>query len=65
MMDIYWIEGSENNTDAFTKNLDGPTFEKCIRTLVGQDAHMKSYASEQGWCQEGFKGTQKDIPDFK
>ena len=47
-MDIHWIKGSENNADAFTKNLDGPTFEKCIRRLVGQDVHMKSYTSEQG-----------------
>ncbi len=41
------IKGSENNADAFTKNLDGPAFEKCIRTLVGQDVHMKSYTSEK------------------
>ena len=46
-MDIRWIKGSENDADAFTKNLDGPAFEKCIRTLVGQDVHMKSYTSEQ------------------
>ena len=39
-------------------------FEKCIRTLVGQDVHMKSYTSEQGGCQEGSQGTQKGIPDF-
>jgi hypothetical protein len=35
VMDIRWIKGSENDTDAFTKNLDGPVFEKCIRTLCG------------------------------
>ncbi len=64
VMDIHWIKGSENNADAFTKNLDEPAFEKCIRTLVGQDAHMKSYISEQGRCQEGSQGTQKGIPDF-
>ncbi len=46
VMDIRWIKGSENNTDASTKNLDGPAFEKCIGTLVGQDVHMKSYTSE-------------------
>ena len=55
LMDIRWIKGSENDADAFTKNLDGPAFEKCIRTLVGQDVHMKSYTSEQGGCQEGPK----------
>ena len=64
-MDIHWIKGSENNADAFTKNLDGHTFETCIRRLVGQDVHMKSYTSEQGGCQEGSQGTQKSIPDFK
>ncbi len=35
IMDICWIKGSENDTDVFTKNLDGPAFEKCIKTLVG------------------------------
>jgi hypothetical protein len=29
-MDIRWIKGLEKNMDAFTKNLDGPAFEKCI-----------------------------------
>ncbi len=48
VMDIWWIKCSENNADSFTKNLDGPTFEKCIRTLVGPDLHMKkSSTSEQ------------------
>ena len=65
VMDIRWIKGSENDADAFTKNLDGPAFEKCIRTLVGQDVHMKSYTSEQGGCQEGSQDTQKGVPDFK
>jgi hypothetical protein len=51
-MDIHWIKGSANNAEAFTKNLDGPAFEKCIRTLVGQNAHIKSYTSEQGGCLE-------------
>jgi hypothetical protein len=62
VMDIRWIQGSENDAVAFTKNLDGPVFEKCSRTLVGQDAHMKSYTSEQGGCWEGSQGTQKGIP---
>ena len=53
VMDIRWIKGYRNNADAFTKNLDGPALEKCIRTLVGQDVHMKSYPFEQGGCQEG------------
>ncbi len=58
-MDIRWIKGSENDADVFTKNLDGPAFEKCIRMLVGQDVHMKSYTSEQGGCQEGSQGTRR------
>jgi len=61
VLDIRWIKGLENDADAFTKNLDGPAFEKCM----GQDVHMKSYTSEQGGCQEGSQGTQKGIPDFK
>jgi hypothetical protein len=63
-MDIRWIKGLENDIDAFTKNLDGLAFEKCIRTLVGQDVHMKSNTSEQGGCREGSQGTQKGIPDY-
>jgi hypothetical protein len=51
VVETCWIKGSENDTDAFTKNLDGPVFEKCIRKLVGQDVHMKSYTSEQGGWQ--------------
>ena len=52
-MDISWIKDLENNADAFTKNLDGPAFEKYIRTFVGQDIHMKkSPTSEQGGCWE-------------
>jgi len=64
ILDIHWIKGSEKCADAFTKKLNGPAFEKCIRTLVGQDVHMKSDTSEQGGCQDGSQGTQKGIPDF-
>jgi len=28
-MDISWIKGSENDSDVFTKNLDGPALNKC------------------------------------
>jgi hypothetical protein len=64
-MDISWIKGLENNAYAFTKNLDGPAFEKCIKTLVGQDIHMKKTpTSEQGGCQEKSQGTQKGSQDF-
>jgi hypothetical protein len=64
-MDIKWIKGSENNANAFTKNLDGPAFEKCIKTLVGQGVQMrKSPTSEQGGYQEESQGTQKGSQDF-
>ena len=61
-MNICWVKGTENDTVVFTntKNLDGPVFEKCIKTLVGHDAYMKSpYPSELGGCQEVSDRTQK------
>jgi hypothetical protein len=65
VMDIKWIKGSENDADAFTKNLDGPSFEKSIKTLVGQDVHIrKSPTSEQGGWQEESQGTQKGSQNF-
>ncbi len=64
-MDIHWIKGSENDADVFTINLDGFACEKCIKTLVGQDAYMKNPAtSEQGGCQEVSDGTQKSTENF-
>ncbi len=65
IMDIHWIKGSENDADVFTKNLDGPAFEKFMKTLVGQDVYMKKTAtSEQGGCQEVSYGTQKSTENF-
>jgi hypothetical protein len=65
IMDIHWIKGSENDADMFTKNLDGPAFEKCIKTLVGQDVYMKNPAfCEQRGCQEVSDGTQKSTENF-
>ncbi len=65
IMDIHWVKGLENNTDVFTKNLDGPAFKKCIETLVGQDVYMKNPAtSDQGGCQEVSNGTQKSTENF-
>jgi hypothetical protein len=37
MVKVIWIPTLENSTDAFTKNLYGPLFEKHIRTYVGLD----------------------------
>jgi hypothetical protein len=65
IMDIRWVKGTENDTDVFTKNLDGPAFEKCIKTLVGHDAYMKSpYPSEIGGCQEVSDGAQKSTENL-
>jgi hypothetical protein len=58
VMDIRWIKGS-------TKNLDGPAFEKCIRKLVGQDVHMKSYTSEQGGWRRDPKVLRRVSRNFK
>ncbi len=58
-------QGSRECADAFTKNLDGSAFEKCIKALVGQDIYMKNLAtSEQGGCQEMSDGTQKSTGNF-
>ncbi len=44
----------------FSKNLDGPAFEKCIKMLAGQDVHIKnSPTSEQGGRPKISQGTQK------
>ncbi len=63
-MDNCWIKGSENDADVFTKNLDGPAFEKCINTLVGQDVYKNQATSEQGGHQEVSDGTQKSTERF-
>jgi hypothetical protein len=51
VMDIKWIKGSEDNADVFTKNLDGPAFKKCIKTLVRHDVHMNHSPTSE--CKEG------------
>jgi hypothetical protein len=41
---VNWISGSENNADMFTKNLDGPLFNKYAEQLQGEgmlDKHSK------------------------
>jgi hypothetical protein len=45
VMDTCWIKGWKNDADAFTKHLDAPAFEKCIKTLVGQYVHIKNSPS--------------------
>ena len=62
VMDIRWIKGTENEATIFTKNLDGPAFEKCIEALVGKDVYMKgTTTSEQGGCQKVSEGSQKSF----
>jgi hypothetical protein len=35
---VNWIPGSENSIDMFTKNLDGPLFERYAEQLLGEGA---------------------------
>ena len=37
LIDIEWISGEENPADLFTKNLDGPTFEKHAKFFCGEE----------------------------
>jgi hypothetical protein len=46
MVKVIWKPTLENSTDAFTKNLYGPLFEKHIRTYVGLDVF---YVKWQCW----------------
>ncbi len=32
---IKWIAGTANEADIFTKNLDGPTFQRCTKFFTG------------------------------
>ena len=41
-MVVKWITGSENDNDMFTKNLDGPLFEKFASVYVGKDEYSPS-----------------------
>ena len=38
---VNWIGTDENSSDLFTKNLDGPTFEKHTKTYCGADKYNK------------------------
>ena len=37
---VKWINGNDNSSDKYTKNLDGPTFEKHIKVACGEDEYM-------------------------
>ncbi len=38
IMVVTWIPGTENEADMFTKNLDGPTFKRYAKLLLGKGA---------------------------
>jgi hypothetical protein len=38
---VKWIPTEENRADIFTKNLNGPAFEKHASTYIGIDEYMK------------------------
>ena len=38
---VKWIPTEENSADIFTKNLNGPAFEKHASAYIGNDEYMK------------------------
>jgi hypothetical protein len=38
IMVVTWIPGTENETDMFTKNLNGPVFKRYAKLLLGKRA---------------------------
>jgi hypothetical protein len=41
---VKWISGDENSADLFTKNLQGPLFEKHTKVYCGDDEYVRSAA---------------------
>jgi hypothetical protein len=41
IIEVKWIAGDDNSADLFTKNLQGPLFEKHTKTYCGDDEYMK------------------------
>ena len=39
---VTWIAGDENSADMFTKNLQGPLFEKHVKVYCGDDEYMRA-----------------------
>ena len=37
---VKWKKGSDNPVYMFTKNLDGPAFNKCAQVFVGDDEYQ-------------------------
>jgi hypothetical protein len=57
---VNWISTEDNSADLYTKNLQGPTFEKHAKTYVGTDEYMKSVNNSQ-W--EGVASDEVNNPD--
>ena len=49
IIDIRWVKGTDYDTDVFTKNLDGPAFKKCIKTL-----RVRRVSGGIRWFSEGY-----------
>lgn len=45
---VKWIPGSENDSDMFTKNLEGPLFERFAQVYVGVDEYTPDSLSREG-----------------
>jgi hypothetical protein len=52
---VKWILGSENETDIFTKNLDGPLFKSNAELLLGEGASSgKGGDTKEGECLKAY-----------
>ncbi len=45
---VKWLPGKDNDTDLFTKNLDGPAFGKFSQAYVGVDVYAPDPLSREG-----------------
>ncbi len=43
-----WLPGKDNDADMFTKNLDGPAFERFAQVDVGVDEYAPDPSSREG-----------------
>jgi len=53
VLQVRWIATKEMSSDLFTKNLDGPTFEKCTAVYYGVDKYMKQNKATKATRLEG------------
>ena len=45
---VKWLPGKDNNADMFTKNLDGPVFERFAKVYFGNDEYTPEPLSREG-----------------